>query len=90
MLIKDSKAKLFSYGTASDADFILKDIQYDLNGTNFIIERNGDKYPVSTSLVGEFNAYNAGAAFAVTVLLGVKEEKAAEGIKNTKQVSGKI
>ena len=90
MLIKDSKAKLFSYGTASDADFILKDIQYDLNGTNFIIERNGDKYPVSTSLVGEFNAYNAGAAFAVTVLLGVKEEKAAEGIKNTKQVSGRF
>ncbi len=90
MLIKDSKAKLFSYGTTSDADFILKDIQYDMNGTSFIIKRNGVEYPASTSLVGEFNAYNAGAAFAVSVLLGVKEDKAVEGIKNTKQVSGRF
>ena len=90
VLIKDSKAKLFSYGTTSGADFILKDIRYDLNGTNFIIERNGNKYPVNTSLVGEFNAYNAGAAFTVSVLLGVSEEKAVEGIKNTRQIPGRF
>jgi len=90
LLIKDSRAKLFSYGMSSNADFILKDIKYDLNGTNFIIERNGYKYQANTTLVGEFNAYNAGAAFAVTVLLGIDEEKAVEGIKNTRQVSGRF
>ncbi len=90
LLIKDSKAKLYSYGTTSDADFILKDIKYDLDGTNFIIERKGSKYQVNTSLVGEFNAYNAGAAFAVSVLFGVDEKKAIEGIKNTKQVPGRF
>jgi UDP-N-acetylmuramoyl-L-alanyl-D-glutamate--2,6-diaminopimelate ligase len=90
LLIKDSKAMLFSYGMSSNADFILKDIKYDLNGTKFIIERNGNRYQANTTLVGEFNAYNAGAAFAVTVLLGIDEEKAIEGIKNTRQVSGRF
>ena len=68
----------------------MKDICYDLNGTNFTIERNQNKFPVSTSLVGEFNAYNAGAAFAVSVLLGISEDKAVDGIKNTKQVPGRF
>jgi UDP-N-acetylmuramoyl-L-alanyl-D-glutamate--2,6-diaminopimelate ligase len=90
LLIKDSRAALYSYGMSSNADFILKDIKYDLNGTNFIIERNGSRYQATTTLVGEFNAYNAGAAFAVTVLLGIDEEKAIEGIKNTGQVSGRF
>ena len=90
LLIKDSRATLFSYGMSSNADFILKDIKYDLNGTNFIIERNGNRYQANTTLVGEFNAYNAGAAFAVTVLLGIDEERAVEGIKNTRQVSGRF
>lgn len=89
-LIKDSKAKLFSYGTTSNADFLLNNIQYDLNGTNFTISHNGIQYKASTSLVGEFNAYNAGAAFAVCVKLGVDPNKAIEGIKNTKQVPGRF
>ncbi len=90
LLVKDSKAKLFSFGTASNADFILRNIQYDLSGTKFTIEYKGSHYHASTSLVGEFNAYNAGAAFAVTVLLGVDERKAIEGIKNTLQVPGRF
>jgi UDP-N-acetylmuramoyl-L-alanyl-D-glutamate--2,6-diaminopimelate ligase len=90
LLIQDSRAKLFSYGISSSADFILKDIKYDLNGTNFIIERSGKRYQANTTLVGEFNAYNACAAFATSVLLGINEEKAIDGIKNTKQVAGRF
>jgi UDP-N-acetylmuramoyl-L-alanyl-D-glutamate--2,6-diaminopimelate ligase len=89
-LMKDSKAKLYSYGISSNSDFILKNIQYDLNGTKFIIEYNGENYSANTSLVGEFNAYNACAAFAVTVLHGIKIETALRGIKTTKQVPGRF
>ncbi len=89
-LISNSKAKLFSFGTKIDADFLLKDIKYDLNGTSFVIEHNKKNYNASTSLVGEFNAYNAIAAFAATSLLGVDKEKAIEGIRKTKQVPGRF
>ncbi len=89
-IVKDSKAKSFSYGTSANADFILSDINFDLTGTYFLINFDGEKIKVSTSLVGEFNAYNAAAAFATAVLLGVNKETAIEGIKNTMQVPGRF
>ncbi len=90
LLVKDSKAQLFSYGTLPDADFIISSINYDLNGTSFTVSFKGKKYSVATSLIGEFNAYNACAAFAVCVLLGIPEEAAVLGIKNTMQVPGRF
>jgi len=89
-LIKDSSAKLFSYGTTSNADFILKNIKFDLSGTSFLIEHRSKQYEASTSLIGGFNAYNACGAFAASVLLGINESTAVEGIKNTKQVPGRF
>ena len=89
-LVKDSTAKLYSYGTTSNADFILKNIKFDLKGTSFLIEYKSKQYEISTSLIGEFNAYNACSAFAVSVLMGVNESIAAEGIKKTKQVPGRF
>jgi len=89
-LIKNSQAKTFSYGTASNADFFFYDVKYDLSGTSFALTYKGVEYSVSTSLVGEFNAYNACAAFATTVLLGVKESVAIEGIKTMQHVPGRF
>jgi UDP-N-acetylmuramyl tripeptide synthase len=34
-LIHDTKAKIISYGTSSNSDFKLKNINYDLSGTTF-------------------------------------------------------
>ena len=89
-LVGNSKANLVSYGTSSNSDFILKNISYDLSGTTFTVEYKGNSFPVSTSLIGKFNAYNACAAFAVGFTSGIKEEKIIEGIKNTKQVPGRF
>ena len=89
-LIDDTKAKLFSYGRKKDSDFAIKGISYDLNGTSFTIEHNGIDYAITTALIGEFNAYNACAAFAVSVLMGIKTEFAISGIQNTKQVPGRF
>ncbi len=89
-VISGSKAKLVSYGMASNADFIISDIQFNLNGTKFIISHNGKRYDVSTSLVGGFNAYNCCAAFASSVLTGITEEQALDGVKHTSQVPGRF
>jgi len=89
-LVSNTKANLISYGTSSNSDFVLKNINYDLSGTTFTVEHKGDSFPVSTSLIGKFNAYNACAAFAVGFTSGIKEGKIIEGIKNTKQVPGRF
>ena len=90
VLIKDSKASLYSYGTVSGSDFILGNITYDLNGTSFSISHKGQIYELNTLLVGEFNAYNACAAFSIASLLGIDINSIIQGIKSTKQVPGRF
>jgi UDP-N-acetylmuramoyl-L-alanyl-D-glutamate--2,6-diaminopimelate ligase len=89
-IVKDSKAKLFSYGTSPESLFKIKDVNYDLTGTNFLIEYKNKNYSITSSLVGEFNALNITAAFAVGIVNGVNEESIIKGIKNTKQVPGRF
>lgn len=89
-LIKDSKARLYSYGTVSGSDFILRNISYDLNGTSFSISHKGQNFELNTLLVGEFNAYNACSAFAAATLLGIDSSLIIQGIKSTRQVPGRF
>lgn len=89
-IIAGSKARLFSYGSSMASDFRLTDINFDLDGTRFTVEYKNHEYKISTSLVGDFNAYNACAAFSTTSLLGVNSDSIIEGIKNTKSVPGRF
>lgn len=89
-IISDSRAKCYSYGAASNSDFHIMDINFDLNGTRFTIEHKNHSYSISTSLIGEFNAYNVCAAFAITLLAGIDTEKILLGIKTTPQVPGRF
>lgn len=89
-LIKDCLASKFSFGTGPMVDFRISDITFDLNGTFFNLHFAGRTYPVKTSLVGDFNAYNAASAFAAAKLNGISEELIIEGIKATPQVPGRF
>jgi UDP-N-acetylmuramoyl-L-alanyl-D-glutamate--2,6-diaminopimelate ligase len=89
-LIADTKAKCFSYGKTPESDFQLENVQFDLDGTRFTIKHNGKTYNFSTKLIGEFNAYNAAASFAVSFLLGIEPEIIVEGINSTPQVPGRF
>jgi len=89
-IIADSKAKIISYGSFESSDFKLMNIQFDLNGTNFTVKYNDQEYKASTCLVGDFNAYNACAAFSAAMLVGIDSETILQGIKNTKPVPGRF
>lgn len=89
-LVAGSKADKFSYGTSGNADFRISNIEYNLDGTTFEIYYNSRNYCLTTSLIGKFNAYNAAAAFANAVLLGIEPDTAVEGIKNAPQVPGRF
>jgi UDP-N-acetylmuramoyl-L-alanyl-D-glutamate--2,6-diaminopimelate ligase len=89
-VMKDCTAIKHRYGSVADADFRIENISYDLDGTSFIISHKGSSYNIETTLVGDFNAYNACAAFAVSVLSGIKPDDAQSGIKVTSQVPGRF
>lgn len=89
-ITKDSKAKTYFYGTSEGADILITDIGFDLHGTFFKIYYRNKNYSVETSLIGEFNAYNACGAFAASVLAGIGEEIALEGIKTARHVPGRF
>lgn len=89
-IVKDSKAKIISYGTNKKADLKIEEIDFDLEGTKFDLLWKEKTYKVNTILVGHFNALNAASAFAVAVTDGIDPEKAIEGIKTTPQVPGRF
>ncbi|MGE5430456.1 MAG: UDP-N-acetylmuramoyl-L-alanyl-D-glutamate--2,6-diaminopimelate ligase [Syntrophomonadaceae bacterium] len=89
-VISETKARAFSYGTKEGATFQVMNINYDLNGTTFKIRYNNEDFNIKTRLVGEFNAFNAAAAFAVASLAGIKTEDIVKGIDTTPQVAGRF
>lgn len=89
-IVKDSKAKVITYGISDNSDYQIKNIKYDLNGTDFTISNNKIEYSINTSLIGTFNAYNAASAFATAHSLGVNANKIIEGIKSSPQVPGRF
>jgi len=89
-IVEDSKAKIFTYGISENSDYQIKNISYDLNGTDFTITHNKVDYNIHTSLIGTFNAYNAVSAFAAANCLGISANKIVDGIKSAPQVPGRF
>ncbi len=89
-IIENRVAPLYSLGKLPGADFFIGNISYNLAGTNFDLKNSNRDYSLSTGLIGEFNAYNAAFAFAVTTLVGVDPDIAVKGILNTPQVPGRF
>ena len=89
-IVRDSRAKVFTYGLNDASDYQIKNISYDLNGTDFTITHNKIDYKIHTSLIGTFNAYNATSAFTTAHSLGIDANKIIDGIKSAPQVPGRF
>lgn len=89
-IVSDSKAKKITYGKSENSDYVISSVKYDLNGTRFIVTTGGKSYNLSTRLIGEFNAYNSAAAFALADQFGIPNEKIIEGIESTPFVPGRF
>ncbi len=71
VMLQNTKATKSNYGLKKAADFKAKIIENSLNGLH--LELDGAE--IHARMIGEFNAYNLSAAYAVAALLG--EEKTA-------------
>jgi len=71
VMLQNTKATKYTYGLKKAADFKSKIIENSLNGLHLAL----DGAEIHARMIGEFNAYNLTATYAVATLLG--EEKMA-------------
>jgi UDP-N-acetylmuramoyl-L-alanyl-D-glutamate--2,6-diaminopimelate ligase len=89
-IVKDTDAKVITFGFDPGADYSISKFKYGLSGTDFSISTDEDEVNLSTKLIGKFNAYNAAAAFCVGHQLGIEDKKLVEDIKSTPQIPGRF
>lgn len=90
-IIRDCNAKVLRYSSKDkNCDLYLRNIEFSLDGTKFVVEYKGKSYDVFINLVGDFNAYNAAAAFLVCLAFGLSPESIIEGLRKSEQVPGRF
>lgn len=86
---KDTEGRKISFGK-SGGNYRLENISFDFSGTSFTMDHGGVKTDLKTALVGEFNAFNAAAAYTLMVESGYDKDLVAEAIAETPQVDGRF
>lgn len=85
-MIQDCKAKVFTYGLKSMADFKAKIIENQFTGLHLQIDNN----ELHTRLVGSFNAYNLLAIYGVACCLEQTPLYVLTDLSNLKAVEGRF
>lgn len=88
-ITKDTNGRKVGFGKLG-GNYRLEDISFDFSGTSFTLNHNGVKIDLRTALVGEFNAFNAAAAYILMVEAGFDKKLVAEGIEEAPQVDGRF
>lgn len=88
---RKNNVKVFTYGLSRDADLYADNIKLKLNGVDFtLFTKEGQSYEIKLPLAGQFNVYNALAAFGAALVLNIKPEVIVEGLQKMKQVPGRF
>ena len=85
-MLHHCKAKKYSFGLRSDADYKVKILEHQFNGMLLKI----NQHELWTKLIGNFNAYNLIAVYAVSVLLEKDDLQVATAISNLSSVEGRF
>lgn len=89
-LSEASKARVISYGVKNEADYRAVNIRLHPDRMEFDLIAKGQKFPVVSNLLGEFNIYNLLAAIAACAETGSDIEELIEKAKNVPQVAGRL
>ena len=89
-LLADCTNSSYSYGKNISSNFTIDNVSYNMDGTSFELTNTESKYKFTTSLIGEFNAYNATCAAIIGVNEKYSKEIITKGINTTPQVPGRF
>lgn len=85
-----TEAPVYTYGLREGADFYAHDIMVTPGGTSYILDFDGDCYPVDINLIGDFNVYNSLTAIACAVSEGIALPEILSALKTAEQVKGRF
>lgn len=85
-----SGGHVVTYAIEQEADFRATDIVLGPDGTTFTVLWRGGQVPVRLKLVGQFNVYNALAAFAVGVTEGFPVAQVVSALESVVAVPGRF
>lgn len=86
VMLQNTRAKSYTFGIRSDADFKAKIMENRLYGLQLMI----DDREVWSKLLGRFNAYNLLTAYAVAQLLGYEKMDVLTMLSNLNPVAGRF
>ena len=89
-ILRDITVPHSTYGICNNADIFARDIEITENGVSFIMKLfDVNEMPVRLPLTGMFNVYNALAAAAVGLIMGVTPETITAALSKMKPVPGR-
>jgi UDP-N-acetylmuramoyl-tripeptide--D-alanyl-D-alanine ligase len=88
--LKPYKGKVIYFGVHAPADYRATQIQYGVNGMNFMLHYDNMEYPIFVPGYGEHQVYNALSAIAAVHQMGIKINEAADQLKTFKNVTAHV
>ena len=89
-ILRDITVPHSTFGICGNADIFARDIEITENGVSFIMKLfDMNEYPVKLQLTGMFNVYNALAAAAVGLIVGVAPETITEALAKVRSLPGR-
>ena len=90
-ILRDLTVPKITFGICNNADLYARDISRHEEGVSFSIYLHGETaMPVRLKMAGTFNVYNALAAAACALILGVQPAVVAEGLESVESVPGRV
>lgn len=89
-ILKDIKAKKYSYGIQNESYFQGCIKKIDFSGIDLEVKHKEAKYSVKAKLLGKFNAYNLLAVFSACVLLGFDIDKVSKSLGSVLPPEGRF
>ncbi len=80
----------YTYGVKKSADVMAKDINFSLNGAEFILVTKDGEFPVNLHMNGMFSVYNVLAAVTAAIAMGIDLKVALKALENVKGVAGRF
>lgn len=81
---------IITYGVKNSADVIAQDIEFSIHGAKCIFKYKNEEIKVDLQLNGMFSIYNALAAFAAGIAMGIDADICINALENTQSVAGRF
>jgi len=89
-LVERAVGLTVTYGIEGRGDVMARDVALSAQNTSFRVEAPQGVLPVNLQLVGSFNVYNALAALAVALGLGVELDNAVAALESVPPIRGRF